>query len=118
MLDCSHVMEGILEFAFLEISVFCLCYYSLGAYLGMIFDAKYFRGTSRNIHDTSLLKSIARFFVALIWYGPFICFYIYYYTKVTKPVVKIFSFYAIFPFFDAFIWYAISRKVFGKLGLV
>jgi hypothetical protein len=59
-------MEGILEFAFVEISMFFLSFYSLVPYLGIIFDAKYFRGTSKNIHDTSLIKSIARFFVSLI----------------------------------------------------
>lgn len=111
-------MEGILEFAFLELSVFCLCYYTLGAYLGLLFDAKYFRGTPRNIHETTLLKSIARWLVSLIYYTPFIGLTIMYYTKVTRPVVKIIVFYSVFPFCDGFIWYAFSRKLYTKLGLV
>ena len=40
--------------------------------MGIICDTMFFRGTYRHIHDTSILKGIARTLITMVIFSPFV----------------------------------------------
>ena len=62
-------------FAKRELGTVLLSFYTVGAYLGLLCDAKYFKGSHRKIHDTGKVKSMLRlglnFFIICLFGAPF-----------------------------------------------
>ena len=44
----------------------------LGSYLGILCDTKFFKGTHREIHNTSILKGLVRTMLTLLIFSPFV----------------------------------------------
>ena len=45
---------------------------ALGAYLGILCDTKFFKGTHRDIHNTPVWKGLIRLLCTLLLFSPFI----------------------------------------------
>ena len=61
-----------LQFSGLEFASACISVIAPGAYLGILVDAKFFKGSHRTLNDTSLCKSIFRFSFTVILLFPFL----------------------------------------------
>ena len=105
-----------LQFAQAEYAAAFTQLLSLGAYLGILCDTKYFKGTHREIHNTSIWKGIARVVVTLSMFSPFfvICNF-----KLTDGFVPIlFTVYILPALVFSFGYFAFSRKIFQRCRLV
>ena len=89
----------------------------LGAYLGILCDTRFFRGTHREIHNTSCLKSLLRLLITLIIFSPLIITVHFIQKDASFPEV-IFVVYIIPSFVVGFIFFAFSRLIFQRCKLV
>ena len=89
---------------------------SLGAYLGILCDTKYFKGTHREIHNTSIFKGILRSLVTVIIFSPFL--YLCSAHLVTDFVPILFVVFILPAFISGFVFFAFSRLLFKRCKLV
>lgn len=89
----------------------------LGAYLGILCDTKFFRGTHREIHNTSCLKGLLRLLISLIIFSPLILAAELIPEDASFSEV-IFLVYIIPSFAVGFISFAFSRLIFQRCKLV
>lgn len=90
---------------------------SLGAYLGILCDTKFFKGTHRDIHNTSIGKGILRLLVTVTIFSPFF-FFMYYISFKPSFLRVLFIFYVLPAFVSGFVFFAFSRLIFQKCKLV
>ena len=89
---------------------------SLGAYLGILCDTKFFGGTHREIHNTSIFKGVMRTLLTVIIFSPFLALS---FIKVNDSFMWIlFMVYIIPAFVAGFVFFAFSRLLFEKFKLV
>ena len=89
---------------------------SLGAYLGILCDTKYFKGTHREIHNTSICKGIIRTLITVIMFSPF---FIVVNLRLTHGFIPIlFTVYILPALIFGFIYFAFSRLIFQRCKLV
>ena len=86
--------------------------------MGLIIDAKYFKGTPKDIHQTSGSKSILRFLLLLLIYTPIIFLMIVTNEKFTYLPVRMSLYYFIPTLFLSLILFGYSKLLFAKLGLL
>ena len=90
---------------------------SLGAYLGILCDTKFFKGTHRDIHNTSIVKGILRLLVSITIFSPFFLF-IYYISFNPSFLRVLFIVYVLPAFVSGFFFFAFSRLIFKRCKLV
>lgn len=81
---------------------------SLGSYLGILCDTKFFKGTHRQIHDTSVWKGLLRMLITFVIFSPFL----YLVTTVCfcRSFWQILLFVYVIPSFVlGFVFFALSR---------
>ena len=90
---------------------------SLGAYLGILCDTKFFKGTHRNIHETSIAKGIIRLIFTLAIFTPFLVIID---TNLASEnyIQLLFLTYIVPAFVSNFLFYAFSRPLFAQCKLV
>ena len=90
---------------------------SVGAYLGILFDTMFFRGTYRHIHETSILKGVARTLITLIIFSPFL-YAVNFWSSQSRFVEELLIVYILPVFISGFVFYAFSRIMFKQCKLV
>jgi len=83
-----------------------------------VVDAKYFKGTHRDIHNTGATKTLMRFCLNLIFFVPFVVVPMVTADYVNRVFLKILLFYAFPPFWVSFYMFGFSKKVNQRLRLV
>ena len=91
---------------------------AFGAYSGLIIDAKYFRGTPRQIHETSSKKTILRFTMIILFIAPFIYLPAFMGSMINKLYLRVIFFYFLPSFLGFFLIFGYSKVFFTKLNLV
>ena len=104
-------------FANAEYAAVFMQLWSLGAYLGILCDTKFFGGTHREIHNTSILKGILRTLVTVIIFSPFLML-TFYHPFGNNYIWILFMVYIVPSFVSGFVFFAFSRLLFEKCKLV
>ena len=106
-----------LDFYEFEFAISCIQLTSLGAYLGILCDTKFFGGTHREVHDTSIVKGILRTLLTLLFFVPFI--YTIDSRLLNHDFLTVLILVFVLPsFLSSFIFYAFSRILFKRCRLV
>ena len=80
-----------------------------GAYLGLLVDAKFYKGSPAGIHQTSGQKTMARVCIVFV-----VCGVLYTLSLLPIPqlVVRVLLFYLLIPFLTMFCLFAYSKLLF------
>ena len=89
-----------------------------GAYLGILIDAKFFKGSHRTLNETSICKSIFRFSFSAALTFPFVLLAFGQNKFDDRLITRVMIFYVLPTFFITFLYFAFSRLLFKKLKLV
>ena len=85
--------------------------------MGIICDTMFFRGTYRHIHDTSILKGIARTLITMVIFSPFV-YAVNLQNDDWRYVLTLIVVYILPVFISGFVFYAFSRLIFSRCKLV
>ena len=91
---------------------------SLGTYLGILVDAKFFKGSHRTLNDTSVIKTIFRFSFTAAVTIPFVLLSLFQMQNEDKLFNKVVYFFVLPCFSVTFIYFGFSRLLFKRLKLV
>ena len=89
----------------------------LGAYLGILCDTKYFGGTHRHIHNTTVGKGILRVLITALIFSPFLVI-VNAKRFVSSYIATLFIVFVLPAFISGFVIYAFSRLIFERCKLV
>ena len=95
----------------------CVSIIAPGAYLGILVDAKFFKGSHRTLNDTSACKSIFRFSFTIILLFPSMLL-AWSEFQTSSVIVQMLFFFVLPGFLASFLYFAFSRLLFKKIGLV
>ena len=107
-----------LDFAKSEFATASIQLMSLGAYLGILCDTKFFRGTHREVHNTSVVKGVLRCLVTLLLFSPFLLLINVDLLNSDNFEVILIVVYVLPAFFSGFFFFAFSRLIFKRCKLV
>lgn len=89
---------------------------SLGAYLGILCDTRFFKGTHREIHNTSITKGVLRTLITIVFFSPFLFLAN---ARLTDSFISIlFTVYILPALLGGFLFFAFSRLLFKRCKLV
>ena len=116
-LDCNTISgtEATMSFGQIEVATSMLLNSVCGAYLGLLIDAKFYKGSPTTIHETSGLKTAARVFLLLFFGG---ILYMMPLLPIPELVVRVVLFYLLIPFFAFLCLFAYSKLLFEFLSLL
>jgi len=123
-LDCNQIQKNIFMFADVEIVNAAYQFCVVGAYLGMIIDAKKNRGTAQYAHDTSAGKATLRMLITLAILIPVFTFcaiesQVYNKNPVKNGMVyRAFFLIAMPTLFFSFLFYGWGNLMFKKCKLI
>ena len=80
-------------------------------------DAKFFKGSHRTLNDTSICKSIFRFSFTVILLFPFLIA-AWSEFKTSSAILQMILFFILPAFLASFLYFAFSRQLFKRIGLV
>jgi hypothetical protein len=95
-----------------------LVFYAFGAYLGIAYDAKKFKGTVRGVNDTTRWNTIKRLLLAAI---PVFIFYIIpviYFRSNLGTVATLLIRYGFPSFVTGFLLFGCSKYIYEMLGII
>ena len=95
-------------FANAEYAVAYIQLMSLGAYLGILCDSKFFSGTHRDIHNTSVRKGIMRVIITALIFSPFLIL-VNVKSIIASYITILFLIFIMPSFLSGFIFFAFSR---------
>ena len=95
-------------FANAEYAVAYIQLMSLGAYLGILCDSKFFSGTHRDIHNTSVRKGIMRVIITALIFSPFLIL-VNIKSIIASYITILFLIFIMPSFLSGFIFFAFSR---------
>lgn len=87
-------------------------FYLLGAYYGLIIDAKYFSGTHKNINKTKLKKTALRLIISLLFILPFYVAPIVFISDENSVLVVFLFKYSLPSFSISLILFGFSKRIF------
>jgi hypothetical protein len=95
-----------------------MAFYVLGAYMGLIVDAKYYQGTVKSVNRTPFLQTLMRLLISLVFIVPvYVC--PIYLIGATQYVFLVLLFkYALPTFGIAFLLFGFSKQVYQRFGVV
>jgi hypothetical protein len=86
--------------------------------MGILIDARFYRGTHKAVHETTNLKMVARLIIGVAIAVPLVIFVILGYHEMTNATLKILVFFTTIPFFEGLLWFAFGKKLFRRLNLI
>ena len=95
-----------------------LLFYLLGAYYGLLIDARYFKGTHRQINKTSIRKSLIRLCLSLVVILPFFVFPIAFISESNSVFLVFFFKFGLPSFVVSTVLFGLSKKAYERFNLV
>lgn len=97
---------------------FGLMFYIFGCYVGLMFDAKHFKGTSQNVNDTPLKKTLARIVISSLVIIPIYICPVYFIRATRYPLIILLIKYALPSFIIGAVHFGYSKVIYNRFNLV